>query len=541
MHSQLLQRRAVGALLVGLVIGCLAAPVAVIAQVVWIDAVSREVTFLIPEPSVVYADASSREVTFFLPEPPLVLADAVSREVTFFIPLITIPYADAISREVTFVVPESPVVFGDGISREGSFYFLGTIAVRSGYLGKELVKVPADTVQWMSVASWDHAVSGVADLFVAAATGLGGAATDPRDDFVYRVYSNGAIQDWFSLPEATADPTAIAVSPGSPWDATPDNVQLFVALNEALGATTGPAVMRYDVRGVGSVFAAGSGPVSEPRHLGFLPGAIGGFSDLLYLANGAGTPNLLSVSSGGAPAGYASNISGGANGLAFAVGSTFDSGLYLGGSGRTVYLSDATGQASALTDDLGAGVEALAFGESHGFENYLFALLDDGRVVRINPDGSFEGFLSGIGLPASPSDDRRNDLCFSSGGDQLFVTDAVRGLVYAIQGDRPSGTDPGADVPPAVTDLKGNFPNPFNPSTTISFALSVDGPATLEVYDLAGRRVRQLLTGGSMPAGQHAVVWDGRDESGKAVAAGVYLVSLRTAEKSFSGKIALVK
>lgn len=509
--------------------------------VVYADAVSREVTFFVPERLVVYTDALSRDVTFIVPEPPAVLADAVSREITFFIPLIIIPYQDAVSREVTFVIPEGPVVFGDAVTGESSFYFLGTVAVRPGYLGKELARIPHNTVRWMSLASWDHPTSGVADLFVAVATGLGGAATDPVDDFVYRVFSSGGIVSWFSLPEATADPVAIAVSPGPPWDATPNDVQLFVAVSEAPGAATGPAIMRYDARGVGSVFAAGGAQVTDPRHLRFRSGAPGGYADLLYWANGAGSPSLVSVGSGGAPAGYSAAFPGGAKGLAFAAASTFGSGLYLGGAGRTVYLTDTAGQSTALTGDLGAGVEALAFGTSHGFENYLFALLDDGQVIRINPDGQFEPFLNGIGLPASPQDERRNDLCFSSGGDQLFVSDAVRGLVYAIQNDRPSGADPDADLPPALTELKGNFPNPFNPSTTISFALSADGPVKLDIYDLAGRRIRQLLNESSMPAGQQAVVWDGRDEAGQPAATGVYLVSLRTADKTFAGKIALVK
>jgi hypothetical protein len=560
MRSRIPYRRAVGVLLTGLVLGCLLVPVVGRAQIVLVDAVSREVTLFVADPLVAYVDAVSREVTLFVADPlvaygdavsrevtlfvadPLVAyADAVSREVTFLIPVVTIAYVDASSREVTFMAPDGPLVPEDGISRESTFHFLGTVAVRAGFMGREFMKVPADTVRWMALAVAPRPVSGAADLYVAAATRLRGAVTDPPDDFVYRVYWTGAVESWLTLPEATADPVGIAVSPGTPWDSTPTAAQVFVGLREALGTTTGPALMRYDMAGVGQIFAAGAALASDPRHLRFLPGPVAGFSDLLYWANGAGSPSLVSVGSGGAPAGYAASVSGGVDGLAFTGGSAFDAGLYLGGEGRTVCLTDASGQTAPLTADLGAGIEALAFGTSHGFEDYLYALLDDGRVMRIGPEGAAEEFLSGI-LPAPPPpDDRRNDLCFASGGDRLFVTDAVRGLVYMIQGNPPSGVDPDEELPPRLTELRGNFPNPFNPSTTIRFALAAAGPATLDIYDISGRRVRRLLSGAALPVGEHRVIWDGRDDAGRVAAAGVYLVSLKTREKAFSGKIALVK
>ncbi|MBK9304212.1 MAG: T9SS type A sorting domain-containing protein [bacterium] len=162
-------------------------------------------------------------------------------------------------------------------------------------------------------------------------------------------------------------------------------------------------------------------------------------------------------------------------------------------------------------------------------------------MMKIGPDGEAEEFLNGIHPSPPPPDDRRNDLCFASGGDRMFVSDAVRGLIYVIQSEPSTGADPEADLPPRLTELHGNYPNPFNPSTTLRFALSAEGPVTLEIYDLSGRRVRQLLRSESLPACEHAVVWDGRDDEGRAAAAGVYLVSLRTREKSFSGKIVLVK
>jgi hypothetical protein len=83
-------------------------------------------------------------------------------------------------------------------------------------------------------------------------------------------------------------------------------------------------------------------------------------------------------------------------------------------------------------------------------------------------------------------------------------------------------------------------PNPFNPQTTLSFELSQDGPVTLEIFDLAGRRMRTLAAG-DLAAGNHAITWDGRDENGHALASGGYLGRLRTSEGNSLVKMQLVR
>jgi len=77
---------------------------------------------------------------------------------------------------------------------------------------------------------------------------------------------------------------------------------------------------------------------------------------------------------------------------------------------------------------------------------------------------------------------------------------------------------------PREAALLGNFPNPFNPETSIRFALSEPGVVTIEVYNLLGLRVRVLE--GPFPAGEGELVWDGRDSSGRPAASGVYFYKL---------------
>ncbi len=97
-----------------------------------------------------------------------------------------------------------------------------------------------------------------------------------------------------------------------------------------------------------------------------------------------------------------------------------------------------------------------------------------------------------------------------------------------------------ADATPAPFAIKGNHPNPFNPSTTIEFTLPVSGAASLSIYNIAGQKVREL-TGGHLAAGAHSLVWDGRDSSGNLVSSGVYLSRLVMGAKTVTHRMLLAK
>ena len=88
--------------------------------------------------------------------------------------------------------------------------------------------------------------------------------------------------------------------------------------------------------------------------------------------------------------------------------------------------------------------------------------------------------------------------------------------------------------------LYPNYPNPFNPGTTIEFALPRRELLRLAVYDIMGRPVRTILSATVEP-GYHQVVWDGRDGRGRSVATGVYIYRLETPSKSMARKMMLLK
>lgn len=103
----------------------------------------------------------------------------------------------------------------------------------------------------------------------------------------------------------------------------------------------------------------------------------------------------------------------------------------------------------------------------------------------------------------------------------------------------PDDGTPGTRVP--RISLATAAPNPFNPATRLSFALPRTLPVVLAVHDAAGRRVRTLIAGQTYPAGRHEVVWDGRDDGGRAAGTGVYLFRLDAGGETVVRKGALLK
>lgn len=79
-----------------------------------------------------------------------------------------------------------------------------------------------------------------------------------------------------------------------------------------------------------------------------------------------------------------------------------------------------------------------------------------------------------------------------------------------------------------VTKLKGSYPNPFNPSTSISFDLAEPASVTISIYNLRGQLMENLVTGEHFSKGSHSLLWKGKDMAGRMAASGVYLYRMQT-------------
>ncbi len=93
---------------------------------------------------------------------------------------------------------------------------------------------------------------------------------------------------------------------------------------------------------------------------------------------------------------------------------------------------------------------------------------------------------------------------------------------------------------PVKTTLHGNYPNPFNPSTTIRYALAEESRVSLKVYNMLGQEVVTLVDE-IQSAGERSAVWNGRTASGNQVAAGVYLYTLATGNLVQTSKMIIIK
>ncbi|SYZ72409.1 hypothetical protein TRIP_C20524 [Candidatus Zixiibacteriota bacterium] len=93
---------------------------------------------------------------------------------------------------------------------------------------------------------------------------------------------------------------------------------------------------------------------------------------------------------------------------------------------------------------------------------------------------------------------------------------------------------------PATYRLSQNYPNPFNPITTISFALPKPGPVTIEIYNMIGQKVAELINA-PLAAGYHVIQWDSRNQTGSPVASGIYFYRLRADNFCDTKKMILLK
>lgn len=111
-----------------------------------------------------------------------------------------------------------------------------------------------------------------------------------------------------------------------------------------------------------------------------------------------------------------------------------------------------------------------------------------------------------------------------------------------IPGAPATGVTPPQEPPEEVSGARlfAARPNPFNPRTTIGYRLQTGAHTELDIYDISGRLVRTLVSG-FVPAGEHQVVWDGRDSSGRRAASGVYLYRLSAGGQTETRRMVLVK
>ncbi len=96
-------------------------------------------------------------------------------------------------------------------------------------------------------------------------------------------------------------------------------------------------------------------------------------------------------------------------------------------------------------------------------------------------------------------------------------------------------------VDAASIELHPATPNPFNPSTELSFTIRTTSHIQVSIYDTGGRLVRRLIDGKQLVAGRHSVTWDGRSRGGATVSSGTYFYRLRAGDATIARRMVLLK
>ncbi len=93
---------------------------------------------------------------------------------------------------------------------------------------------------------------------------------------------------------------------------------------------------------------------------------------------------------------------------------------------------------------------------------------------------------------------------------------------------------------PSGYHLADNYPNPFNPETTIEYEMPTSGSLRLEIYNMLGQKIKTLIDQNQV-AGSHRVVWNGKNESGEAVASGIYLYRIQSDNFTATKRMLLIR
>ncbi|MEN6445094.1 MAG: choice-of-anchor J domain-containing protein [Candidatus Cloacimonas sp.] len=125
--------------------------------------------------------------------------------------------------------------------------------------------------------------------------------------------------------------------------------------------------------------------------------------------------------------------------------------------------------------------------------------------------------------------------CVSNDAFIFFVDDVS---IHGEGGHIVSNEDELASM--VRTELKGNYPNPFNPETTIFYSVKDHTPVTIDVYNLKGQKVTTLVNETKAP-GDYSVVWKGLDENNRPVSSGVYFFKMNAGKYSSTKKMIMMK
>lgn len=214
----------------------------------------------------------------------------------------------------------------------------------------------------------------------------------------------------------------------------------------------------------------------------------------------------------------------------FVVGSL--TGFPFGNGAASVYEVDLDGTVSALQDGLTTIVDVgidprdgaiLVLQHAEYSPPPPPFLPNSGGVFRLREDGGRDTLAYGLNRPSG--------MRIAADGD-VFVASLVDGAIYRIEAE-PTGIEPEPEIPSDAIQAS-TYPNPFGVDASIRFSLATSDRVKVSIFNVLGQEIRRLFDA-TRPDGMHEVVWDGRDDVGARVVAGLYVYQIRTSSGAVAG------
>ena len=170
-------------------------------------------------------------------------------------------------------------------------------------------------------------------------------------------------------------------------------------------------------------------------------------------------------------------------------------------------------------------LQASTVGALYGFTQHNYAVIDHEGVLRYRSVGAVARRFNEQVIR------QHIELALGNLGSVLFKEREQLATTAGLEM---------SDGQPRNFELEKNYPNPFNSGTVIPFSLSSETEVHLQVFDVLGRPVVNLVAG-RLQAGRHRVHWEGRDTGGQLVPSGIYFYRLRSGNRAESRKMTLVR
>ena len=173
-------------------------------------------------------------------------------------------------------------------------------------------------------------------------------------------------------------------------------------------------------------------------------------------------------------------------------------------------------------------LQASTVGALYGFTQHNYAVIDHEGILRYRSVGAVARRFNEQVIRQHIEEALDNlDAAILAGDKEREQLEATAGLEMS-------------EGQPRNFELESNYPNPFNSGTVIPFSLSSETEVHLQVFDVLGRPVVNLVVG-RLQIGLYRVSWEGRDAGGQPVSSGIYLYRLNSGKRAESRKMTLVR